>query len=87
MKPDEFENIFNTATPIQKSKLHETMIMSVKPGLLNIHVKEKKYVYTNFADNIPIKNIISVVISDEYVSIIVEAYGHSMGIKIKLDEV
>ena len=84
MKPDEFENIFNTATPTQKSKIYETMMISVKYGLLEIQVKEKKYVYTRLAGNIPIKNITSVGISDEYVNIITEAYGHSMDIRIKL---
>ena len=87
MKPDEFENIFNTATPIQKSKLHETMMMFVKHGCVDIQVKEKKYIYTRLADNIPIKNITSVVISDEYVNIITDTCGHITDIKIKLDEV
>ena len=87
MKPDEFENIFNTATPIQKSKLHETMMMFVKYGCVDIQVKEKKYIYTRLADNIPIKNITSVVISDEYVNIITDTCGHITDIKIKLDEV
>ena len=87
MKLDEFENIFNTATPIQKSKLYEIMMMFVNYGCVDIQVKEKEYIYTRFVGEVPLKNITSVVISDEYVNIITEAYGHSMDIKIKLEEV
>lgn len=87
MKLDEFETIFRNATPSQRSRVHETIIISVKSGLLGIHVKEKKYFYTHFVGEVPLKNITSVVISDEFVNITAGAYCHTLNLKIKLEEI
>lgn len=84
---DEFETIFRNASPSQRSRVHETIIISVKSGLLGIQVKEKKYFYTHFVGEVPLKNITSVVISDEFVNITAGAYGHTMNLKIKLEEI